>query len=165
MYIGGCIKVNSPGYDNPVIHKMGKFLKRAGLASYDSWEAGLNDRTLIITMVRTAFKMKLKPGYEAEYKRRHDEIWPELERHWRKPEYRIIPFILIKRRIPYLQFKSWKIIIKPINLLRIPGLKNGGHTWLRSWKQTGINRRLALNLMKSFIWIKMMGKPPNASKL
>lgn len=24
------------------------------------------------------FKMKLKPGFEAEYKRRHDEIWPEL---------------------------------------------------------------------------------------
>ena len=23
--------------------------------------------------------MKLKPGFEAEYKKRHDEIWPELE--------------------------------------------------------------------------------------
>ena len=29
-------------------------------------------------MQRFAFKMKLKPGCEAEYKRRHDEIWPEL---------------------------------------------------------------------------------------
>ena len=29
-------------------------------------------------MIRNAFKMKLKPGYEAEYKKRHDEIWPEL---------------------------------------------------------------------------------------
>lgn len=29
-------------------------------------------------MKRAAFKMKLKPGYEAEYKKRHDEIWPEL---------------------------------------------------------------------------------------
>jgi L-rhamnose mutarotase len=29
-------------------------------------------------MKRHAFKMKLKPGFEAEYKRRHDEIWPEL---------------------------------------------------------------------------------------
>lgn len=27
---------------------------------------------------RAAFKMQLKPGNEAEYKRRHDEIWPEL---------------------------------------------------------------------------------------
>ena len=25
-----------------------------------------------------AFKMKLNPGMAAEYKRRHDEIWPEL---------------------------------------------------------------------------------------
>ena len=25
-----------------------------------------------------AFKMKLKPGFKAEYKRRHDLIWPEL---------------------------------------------------------------------------------------
>ncbi len=31
-------------------------------------------------MTRFAFKMKLKPGFEAEYKRRHDEIWPELSR-------------------------------------------------------------------------------------
>ena len=29
-------------------------------------------------MDRIAFKMKLKPGYEEEYKKRHDEIWPEL---------------------------------------------------------------------------------------
>ncbi|MCC9135593.1 L-rhamnose mutarotase [Pontibacter silvestris] len=29
-------------------------------------------------MQRFAFKMKLRPGCEAEYKKRHDEIWPEL---------------------------------------------------------------------------------------
>ena len=29
-------------------------------------------------MQRVAFKMKLFKGYEAEYKKRHDEIWPEL---------------------------------------------------------------------------------------
>lgn len=29
-------------------------------------------------MKRVAFKMKLKAGYEDEYKKRHDEIWPEL---------------------------------------------------------------------------------------
>ena len=29
-------------------------------------------------MNRLAFKMKLFPGFEAEYKKRHDEIWPEL---------------------------------------------------------------------------------------
>ncbi len=29
-------------------------------------------------MKRNAFKMQLKPGFESEYKKRHDEIWPEL---------------------------------------------------------------------------------------
>lgn len=29
-------------------------------------------------MQRIAFKMTLHPGQEAEYQRRHDEIWPEL---------------------------------------------------------------------------------------
>jgi L-rhamnose mutarotase len=29
-------------------------------------------------MKRVAFKMKLKPGNEAEYRRRHDALWPEL---------------------------------------------------------------------------------------
>lgn len=29
-------------------------------------------------MKRHAFTMKLKPGFEEEYKKRHDEIWPEL---------------------------------------------------------------------------------------
>ena len=31
-------------------------------------------------MKRAAFKMKLKAGYEEEYKKRHDEIWPELKK-------------------------------------------------------------------------------------
>ena len=29
-------------------------------------------------MIRYAFTMKLKKGFEDEYKRRHDEIWPGL---------------------------------------------------------------------------------------
>jgi L-rhamnose mutarotase len=29
-------------------------------------------------MEKYAFKMRLNPGSEAEYRRRHDEIWPEL---------------------------------------------------------------------------------------
>ncbi len=31
-------------------------------------------------MQRKAFKMFLKPGYEQEYQKRHNEIWPELKR-------------------------------------------------------------------------------------
>jgi L-rhamnose mutarotase len=35
-------------------------------------------------MKRFAFKMRLKPGAEAEYRRRHDAIWPELSRRLRE---------------------------------------------------------------------------------
>ena len=31
-----------------------------------------------MTLERYAFKMKLNPGMEAEYRKRHDDIWPEL---------------------------------------------------------------------------------------
>ncbi len=34
-------------------------------------------------MKRHAFKMKLRLGFEAEYKKRHDEIWPELAKELR----------------------------------------------------------------------------------
>ena len=30
-------------------------------------------------MEKVAFKMKLNPGLKEEYKRRHDQIWPELK--------------------------------------------------------------------------------------
>ncbi len=30
-------------------------------------------------MARVGFKMQLKAGHEAEYKRRHDEVWPDLQ--------------------------------------------------------------------------------------
>jgi len=35
-------------------------------------------------MRRYAFAMQLKPGNEAEYRRRHDAIWPELRDELRK---------------------------------------------------------------------------------
>lgn len=31
-------------------------------------------------MTRGAFTMKLNKGFEDEYKKRHDEIWPELKK-------------------------------------------------------------------------------------
>jgi len=30
-------------------------------------------------MKRRAFTMKLKKGFEAEYKKRHDKVWPEVQ--------------------------------------------------------------------------------------
>jgi L-rhamnose mutarotase len=31
-------------------------------------------------MKQLAFKMKLKPGFEEEYRRRHNELWPEVKK-------------------------------------------------------------------------------------
>ncbi len=31
-------------------------------------------------MKKVAFKMKLKPGFKEEYRRRHNELWPEVEK-------------------------------------------------------------------------------------
>ena len=39
-----------------------------------------NRKTVPGGLFRNAFKMKLNSGCKAEYKRRHDEIWPELSR-------------------------------------------------------------------------------------
>jgi len=33
----------------------------------------------LLAMPRVAFKMKLFRGFEAEYKKRHDALWPELQ--------------------------------------------------------------------------------------
>ena len=38
-------------------------------------------------MKREAFKMFLKPGCEAEYERRHAQIWPELKQLLSEPLY------------------------------------------------------------------------------
>ena len=35
-------------------------------------------------MKRSALKMQLKKGFEAEYKARHDAIWPEMKRELEK---------------------------------------------------------------------------------
>ena len=35
-------------------------------------------------MKRKTFAMRMRPGCEAEYKKRHDEIWPELKAELRK---------------------------------------------------------------------------------
>jgi len=52
------------------------------------WQVPAGSRLLVRgkehRMKRNAFAMQLKPGNEAEYKRRHDEIWPELKAELRK---------------------------------------------------------------------------------
>ena len=39
-----------------------------------------NEQFIRNTMKRFAFKMFLKPGFEAEYEKRHAQLWPELKK-------------------------------------------------------------------------------------
>lgn len=50
-------------------------------------------------MEKYAFKMKLAPGCEAEYRKRHDEIWPELLALLKEAGYRIIRSTWTMRQI------------------------------------------------------------------
>jgi hypothetical protein len=61
-------------------------------------------------MKRFAFKMKLKPGFAEEYKKRHDEIWPELKELIKVREFQIMPFFLMRKPIPFwCSENQWRI--------------------------------------------------------
>ena len=66
-------------------------------------------------MKREAFKMYLKPGYEAEYEKRHAAIWPELK----------ASFLLSRKRKVREARRTWE-------LQRL--YRNGGTIWQISWK-------------------------------
>lgn len=81
-------------------------------------------------MKREAFKMFLKPGCEAEYERRHAQIWPELKQLLSENgvyDYSFIgiripiSFMLVRRSKEKLHPKKWEILLL---------YKNGGIIWL-----------------------------------
>ncbi len=45
-----------------------------------------------------AFKMKLYPGQQEEYKRRHDQLWPEMVEMIHATAEKTIPFFWMKAR-------------------------------------------------------------------
>lgn len=57
-------------------------------------------------MIRNAFTMKLKPGREAEYKKRHDEIWPELARELRRSGVSDYSIFLDERSLTLFAFQT-----------------------------------------------------------
>ncbi len=58
------------------------------------------------TMQVNAFRMKLKPGFEAEYKKRHDEIWPELKDLLQQQALPSTTFFWMKPRAAFLPFRK-----------------------------------------------------------
>ena len=84
-------------------------------------------------MKREAFKMYLKPGYEAEYEKRHAAIWPELKALL-SMEYQIILYIGIEKPTSFLLSRKRKVreARRTWELQRL--YRNGGTIWQISWK-------------------------------
>lgn len=59
-------------------------------------------------MRRAGFTMKLKPGCEAEYRRRHDEIWPELVKELEAAGVRDYTIFLDRRTLVLFAFQKLK---------------------------------------------------------
>lgn len=68
-------------------------------------------------MPRIAFTMKLFPGYEAEYRRRHATIWPELQSLLKDAGIREYSIFLEEESL--LLF-AYLVIDEPVNLDRLP---------------------------------------------
>ena len=57
-------------------------------------------------MLRQAYTMKLKPGFESEYKKRHDEIWPELSKALRESGVSDFSIFLDERTLTLFAFRK-----------------------------------------------------------
>jgi len=68
-------------------------------------------------MSRIAFKMKLFPGYEAEYRRRHSTIWPDLQSLLKEAGIREYSIFLEERSL--LLF-AYLVVDDPAALDRLP---------------------------------------------
>ncbi len=94
-----------------------------------------------MTTERYAFRMQLHPGMEAEYRRRHDEIWPEL--------------VGLLHEAGVSDYSIWldeqtHILFGVLTRTKLHGMaalpdhsvmKSGGRIWRTSWKPIQIIRR------------------------
>ncbi|HTI12542.1 MAG TPA: L-rhamnose mutarotase [Puia sp.] len=76
-------------------------------------------------MTRIAFTMKLFPGYEAEYRRRHSVIWPDLQSLLKETGIREYSIFLEERSL--LLF-AYLVVDDPAKLEDLPG-----HPVMQKW--------------------------------
>ena len=87
-------------------------------------------------MKREAFKMYLKPGYEAEYEKRHAAIWPELKALLSKNGVSDYSIYWDRETNILFAFQKTEGEGGSQDLGWVPTLlyKNGGTIWQISWK-------------------------------
>ena len=83
-------------------------------------------------MKREAFKMYLKPGYEAEYEKRHAAIWPELKALLSKNGVSDYSIYWDKETNILFAFQKEKEVRRTWATQRL--YRNGGIIWQISWK-------------------------------
>ena len=81
--------------------------------------------------MKCAFKMKLKPGCEVEYEKRHRAIWPELVKLLK--ETGVSDYYIFWDKETNLLFAVQEQGGESGSQVRIPSLRNGGITWPTSW--------------------------------
>lgn len=82
-------------------------------------------------MKRHAFTMKLKSGTVAEYKKRHDEIWPELSAAIRAAGISDYSIFLDETTLTLFAVQKQTDNNTATDLSNHPIVKSGGPTWRR----------------------------------
>lgn len=85
--------------------------------------------------------MKLKPGCEVEYEKRHRAIWPELVKLLK--ETGVSEYSIFWDKETNLLFAVQEQAATAVRRIwvRIPSLRNGGITWPTSWTSIPTIRR------------------------
>lgn len=101
-------------------------MKGIGRCILDSTVDGRTAKeTVNMNTKRVAFKMKLKPGFEAEYKKRHDEIWPQLVK--------LIKDSGISDYSIFLDRETNTLFAYQKQTGNLPNLENGSNPVVRKW--------------------------------
>lgn len=82
-------------------------------------------------MIRQACTMKLKPGFAAEYKKRHDEIWPELARELRAAGVSGFSIFLDEKALTLFAVRKISDEKRSRRCPNCPSSANGGISWRR----------------------------------
>ena len=85
-------------------------------------------------MRREAFKMYLKPGFEAEYEKRHNAIWPELRALLKESGVSEYSIFWDKETNVLFAFQLVSGEGGSQDLGENPIVQNGGHIWRTLWK-------------------------------
>lgn len=110
-------------------------------------------------MIRKGFKMKLYPGFEEEYEKRHNQLWPEMREMIH--EYGGHNYSIFLDRETLTRCSAiWRSRMRKSGTRprKRPSAGNGGTIWRISWRPTPTTARSASICSRCFIWIKQTPK-------